>query len=248
MIIIFSMLIFYASIILYFFFYIFFIKNVNNLHNYETVSLIKDKEFILFRNNLNNFYYFTLIILFIHIFRNNGLHYLIEYNFSFILFLSIILFIYSILFSNFFSIKLFKLYLKIKYFIKLLNETNFTSPYISFTSKFSLNNSVFSIKRNFSTSTNTDLEYNTELEFEIESNDIKTSLIKEEAIKNFIKTYGGGYLGYTHTRNLGSVSALIHSENKYDLDKYIENLENKLKEYLKEIPENVTYSILLVLR
>src|SRR6267154_1625404 len=67
---IFSFSILYTLFILYFLFYIY--KNnkrKNNLNkNYLQESIIKDLEFILFKNNVFKVYYSTIIVLFIFIF------------------------------------------------------------------------------------------------------------------------------------------------------------------------------------
>jgi hypothetical protein len=72
-------------------------------------------------------------------------------------------------------------------------------------------------------------------------------LTKEQEIKNFKKIYGGGFLGYTHIHSLGNVSHFI---NLYDIEfkTYLEVLELKINEYLNEIPDNIIYSVLPVLR
>ena len=110
----------------------------------------------------------------------------------------------------------------------------------------------------------------------LEVEEIKTEKYKLELksmhaqeLKKFKKAYGGGYLGYTKIHNLGNVSQFVDkidtSNVQLDVDpmeafkqvnlmsknKNLENLENlkcKLTEYVLEIPENVTYSILPVLR
>ena len=83
----------YSLFILFFYFYIISKKNknTNNSINYE--SIIKDKEYILFKISLFKFYYSTLIILFIFIFKHNGLIYLINLNIYFIFTLFFIFFI-----------------------------------------------------------------------------------------------------------------------------------------------------------
>jgi len=90
--------------------------------------------------------------------------------------------------------------------------------------------------------------YRTEINSDPEFNNKENSLIKEQAIKNFKQMYGGGYLGYTLIHNFGGVSYLMDSDDYYFIEWYTKSLEPKFKIYLKEIPENVTYSILPVLR
>jgi len=53
---------------------------------------------------------------------------------------------------------------------------------------------------------------------------METSLIKDEAIKNFKKIYKGGYLGYSHIQELGSVYEFINIED-YSIENYIKDLE-----------------------
>ena len=129
-------IIIYCTFILYFFFYIY--KNAGlkiKLNNIKYNSIIKDMKYIIFKNNLFNFYYTTIILNFIFIFRVIGFNFLLEFNNYFILFLIIILVVYSILLTNFFNLKLFKFYLEIKNLIKIFNEINFNSPYTSFSTQ-----------------------------------------------------------------------------------------------------------------
>ena len=107
-------------------------------------------------------------------------------------------------------------------------------PYLTYTTIKNLTNK-------FSTLTNT-------LDYDFESINIENPLAKELAIKDFKKVYGGGYLGYSHVYNLGNVSYLINSENINSIENYIKSLKPELNLYLNEIPENITYSILPLLR
>jgi hypothetical protein len=81
--------------------------------------LIKDKEFILFKNSLLNIYYTSIIILFYFIFKNN--YFFINPN---IYFFMTILLIYSFLLSNYFILNLFTFYLILKKNINLFNNIN----------------------------------------------------------------------------------------------------------------------------
>jgi len=237
-------------------FYLYFLnpkfKNLNL--TFKSASLIKDKEFILFKFSLDRFYYTSSIILFYFIFENNGLNYLIEFNPYFIFILFIILFCYSILLSNIFNLNLFRLYLGIKNFIYLLNSINLLQYSFNYSrvNKFSLDGQ----KRNYSTLNKNNEKESSELKLnldnesysDLESDKTEFNLIKEQAISKFKKTYGGGFLGYTLIHSLGSVSYLINSESANFIEIYIKFLVPKIKIYLNEIPENVTYSILPVLR
>jgi hypothetical protein len=223
----------------------------NNIKSYyETLGIIKDKDYIIFFNSLSNFYYITLIILFTFIFKNNGLVYLLSFNLYFILFLFFILIIYSILFSNFFNIKLFKLYLIIKNNINLFLETDFLdrkAPYTPWNLK--KHNKIFCglvfTKRHYATSQeiNDELDLNkiedSDLEFypdSAESDTKEFSLIKEQAINKFKKTYGKGYLGYTLIQDFGNVPDFSRLDSNNLIEKligeYTKSLEPKIKKYL----------------
>jgi len=75
---------------------------------------------------------------------------------------------------------------------------------------------------------------------------------KSIAIKEFKKTYKGGYLGYQNINNFGNISHLnlngTSSDEGESISNRIDLLENKIKDYLSYIPENMTYSTLPVLR
>ena len=211
-------------------------------------SIIKDKEFILFKDSLFKFYYSTIIILFIYLFKNNYLHLLLELNAYFIYSLFSIFLFYFILLNNFFTLKLFNLYILIKKNINLFNETNWIS-----TSVFSLSNkkiviNKFNLKRNYSTSS---YEF-VDLTASDNSNNSKDSDINNSEIKNFKKTYKGGYLGYQNMQDFGNVSHLsmagTNAEQRQYINKEAQELEIKINDYLNDIPENITYSILPVIR
>jgi hypothetical protein len=149
-------------------------------------------------------------------------------------------------------LKVFKLYLDIKNCINLLNETNFTS--LSSFSK--VNDNVFNLfysypnhqkRRCYSTLTN-NKDFVTENELEDESSKESFKFEKELEIKTFKKRYKGGYLGYDNFYSLGNVSSFIVDYDPSSIDVYQKILESKVNEYLSEIPESVTYSILPVLR
>ena len=251
----------YAIFILYFYYYIFSIKNKSQLIINKNKSIIKDKEFILFKFNLFKFYYSTLIILFVCLFKQNFFFLLLEFNTYFIIFLLIILIIYSILLSNFFNLILFKLHLEIKIFIETLNEINVTSS-LTLAKNEVLNyyysknkNKFYTQSRNFSTYNKNvneiedqNLNFDVELDYVTESNKKELSLIKNQAIKEFKKVYGNGYLGYKHIHSFSSVANLINSDDSISIEANIKSLEPKFRDYLNEIPENITYSILPVLR
>ena len=97
--------------------------------NIKYISLIKNWEYIQFKNNIFNTYYSSLIILFIFLFKNNylSLSYLLEFNlyFIFYLFFFILCALSKILLNNYFIIFLFKFYLEIKKYIQILSEIQF---------------------------------------------------------------------------------------------------------------------------
>ena len=86
--------------------------------------MFKDKEFILFKINLFNIYYSSVILLFVFLFKYKILYSYIGFNLYFIYFLIFILFTYSLLLSNIFILKLFKIYKTIKNLIKELSLIN----------------------------------------------------------------------------------------------------------------------------
>jgi hypothetical protein len=242
----FYILIAYAIFILFFFLYIFSPKKNKYFNNYETISIIKDKEFMLFKIYLDKLYFTSSIILFYFIFYTKGLNYLFEFNLIFNLFLLFIFIFYSILLSDSFKLNLFKIYLEIKNLIKNLNEINFLSSYkirnVNIKNLFnSYSHSYYQKSRTYSTLTNNH-------ETDTEVNDSEHSLVREQAIKKFKQTYGSGYLGYNYLNSFGSVSYLINSEGSFYIENFIKTLEPKFKAYLNGIPENVTYSILPILR
>ena len=155
----------------------------------------------------------------------------------------------SFLLSNYFILIIFKLYLNIKYCIQVLSDINFNSienfnfNSLRLTSKSVLFSQSYNT-RSFSTFTKNnninDLENNA-----LECNSDK--YLQAQEIKQFKKVYGGGYLGYKKINNFGNVYQFVDLENS----SYSENLKGlslKLKGYTIEIPENIIYSILPVLR
>lgn len=117
----------YCIFILYFYLKIFNNKLNKITLRHKRVNNFNDNKFILFKNNLFNLYYSTLIILFYFIFKQNGLHYLLEGNIYFFYLIFTIFLIYFILFSNIFTLKLFKLFLILQKNIKLFNNLNLFS-------------------------------------------------------------------------------------------------------------------------
>jgi hypothetical protein len=246
-------LLFYYFFIVTFFIFIYSLQfqNNNNKNQIHYKSIIKDKEFILFKISLFNFYYTTLIILSYLIFKNNGLYYLLNLNIYFIFILFTILIIYSILFSNIFNLKIFNLYLIIKNNIKLFNEINLVSITKSkFLYKGARAKNSFS--RNFSTynhNQNSDIAFPSAAseigELELDSYDTldtkpmsKLSLEKAKELKHFHKNYGGGFFGYKHIVNFGNCGENLDSEILF----------KKVSDYLNNIPNNLTYTILFSLR
>lgn len=67
-IILLTIILLYFTIIISFYFYLFFF-NHKIKKSTQFKSILKDKDFILFKNTLNNFYYSTFIILFIFLKR-----------------------------------------------------------------------------------------------------------------------------------------------------------------------------------
>jgi len=203
-------------------------------------SILKDREFLIFKDNLFKIYYSTIIILLYFLFKNNFIIYLLLSNTLFIyLVLFYLFFLFSILLSNSFILNLFHSYLELKRFINELNELKFEPLEYSIKNKKIHNFNVFySQVRNFSTLNNNNNNNNS-------LNDDNNSLEKAIAIKNFKKNYKGGYLGYNQVHHFGNAREFAEIlEKGYSLDK----LELKLHGYLNEIPEDVIYSVLPVLR
>jgi len=71
---------------------------------------------------------------------------------------------------------------------------------------------------------------------------------KSLALDEFKKIHKGGYLGYTNIYSFGDISEFFDAYSYSLMDKYLEDLGSKIIVYLKEKPENITYSILPVLR
>jgi len=57
------------------------LKKNNKITTIKYISLIKDWEFIQFKNKLFQLYYSIIIILFIFLFKCNGFTYLLDFNF-----------------------------------------------------------------------------------------------------------------------------------------------------------------------
>ena len=242
-----SLSFFYCTFILYFIYYIYNNQFRKFKINPEYKSIFKDKEFILFKTNLFNFYYSTIIILLFFIFKNNGLSYLLDLNLNFILFLFSILIIYLFLLSNLFCLKLFKLYLNIKINLKLFNSINFFEP-LSFVSQNKFKPNGLSQLRNYSTSIKDTINENDDLNSDTDSDNNDSTLTKTLAIKEFKKDYKGGYLGYNVVRNFGDIVPIIHQEKSLHLTQLVYNLLDNIKFYLNDIPENVLFSILPILK
>ena len=66
----------------------------------------------------------------------------------------------------------------------------------------------------------------------------------KQALKKFKKVFGGGYLGYKIVHHFGSVLF----DPRYKISYTIPDLENKLIEYLNNIPDTVVYSVLPFIR
>lgn len=156
---------------------------------------------MLFKNNLINLYYSSIIILFYFLFQYNYFFYLLNFNIYSIYFLFFIFFVYSILLNNYFLLFLFNCYKFIKHFIKELSSINL-DPIIQ-CGFYSNNNNLkskFNLKgvRNYSNLTKHD-----ENKFEDKSiNEALDNVISYEKaleLKDFHNKYDvfGGYFGYS---------------------------------------------------
>jgi hypothetical protein len=95
----------------------------NKINYFRYISNFKNKEFIIFKYNLFKLYYSILIILFIFLFKHNSFNLLLSVNNYFVFFCIIL-----ILLSNQFILFLFKIYLKFKTCINILNDINSYNP------------------------------------------------------------------------------------------------------------------------
>jgi len=194
-----TLILFYITFILYFYYYIFYLQKKTNKSNPELnyIPLIKDKEYIFFKDSLFNFYYSTIFILFIFIYKHNYFNLLLDLNVYFICFLFTIFIIYSILLSSFFNVKLFSLYKEIKNFINLLNNFNFI-PLENSNNNFGFNGkkNTYSNKRNFSTYSLSECKENFD----------SIPIDKAKELKEFHSNYNvfAGYYGYTNIFHLGN--------------------------------------------
>jgi len=82
--------------------------------------------------------------------------------------------------------------------------------------------------------------------------DLAESENKDSEIINFKNKYKGGYLGYQNIKSFGDVSHLnaagLDAEGRSEVYKDAKDLELKIYNYLLDIPEDITYTILPILR
>src|SRR6266404_5374027 len=141
--------------------------------------IIKDKEYLLFKDSLFKFYFSGFMILFFYLFKVNGFNNLLDLNTNFILLLLFIILFYSILINNLFTLKLFNIYNKIKYYIQLLNEINLDSyNHLPNNNKIKLNK--INLNRNYSTNSG-----NLDNIEESNSDDLNISYEKASELKDF---------------------------------------------------------------
>ena len=199
----------YICIVLYLTYFIYSIITKQNKINYiKYISLIKDKDFIFFKDYLFKLYSSTLIILLAYLFKSNSFYLLLDLDNYFLFF---ILLTYLLLTSKLFILFLFNIYSAIKFYIQLLNEININlnikniSTFIPFTY----------LARSFSTSTkNNKLNKNKTRSFSVSQKinfniELELSKLETKRLKDFKKAYGGGYLGYTKIHNFGHVSQFV---------------------------------------
>lgn len=70
---------------------------------------------------------------------------------------------------------------------------------------------------------------------------------KAKSVQEFKKIYKGGFFGYSDIKLFGNVSQYNQLMGP-EFYQFKDNLENKFKDYLNEIPENIIFSVLQVLR
>ena len=180
--------------------------------------------------------------MFIFIFKLKGFTYLLEFNLYFYFLIFIILFLYSILLSKTFIIFLFNFYLEIKKYENIFS--NISLKPISHYSPFKFVNNLLS--RNYST-LNRNIVTDTDIDQIYEPDSETFQLEKFNSVKEFKQKYAGGYLGYSDIHHFGNITEFSTSSGIVFGIIY-ENLQNKLENYLKSIPDNITYSVLPVLR
>jgi hypothetical protein len=120
----------------------------------------------------------------------------------------------------------------------------FPLTYLHLFNKQARSFSTFTSIEKFNINENQNLE---DTDPEIEKYKLELKSMHAQEIKILKKAYGGGYKGYTKIHNFGNVSQFVDI-NDLKILQNKENLKTKLKEYVIEIPENVTYSVLPVLR
>src|SRR6266404_5571239 len=143
-------IIFYLFINLYFIYFLYNLKYKKNLNHIKYQSIIKDKEYLLFKDSLFKFYFSGFMILFFYL-----------------------------LINNLFTLKLFNIYNKIKYYIQLLNEINLDSyNHLPNNNKIKLNK--INLNRNYSTNSG-----NLDNIEESNSDDLNISYEKASELKDF---------------------------------------------------------------
>src|SRR5258706_115535 len=199
---------------------------------------------------INNSVIFNLInnVIFIFLFLIIYFLFLNSKNICF-LFL-FILFIFYFLFTLYLTFLILKGKSKLTH-IKYVNDINFFPTDIKFNNIKPVLFSQGYNSRSFSTYTNNNIN-------EIENNNLDPDNLNsvnhnsdqslKKQLKEFKKAYGGGYLGYTHIYNFGSVTQFTSYSSELEVEACRENLISKLKDYLYVIPETETYSILPVIR
>jgi len=161
-------LILYIFFILSFFLYVFKNKKQLNNLNISYISLIKNKDFIIFKNNLFQLYYISTIILIVFLLKNNYFTLLFNFNLFFIIIMT-----YTILLNNKFILSLFNIYKEILKIINILNNINFVTPLIYTLKNKNVNFNLYTQTRAFSTDSESSLKsqiiYKNDMELYIES-------------------------------------------------------------------------------
>jgi len=127
--------------------------------------------------------------------------------------------------SDLFNFKLFKLYSDFKVLIKSLELIN----YYHFNSYSELKHNYPKPKLNLSNNRN----YSTYTNIEPEIDPVKEFYKnRDKAIKQFKKTYKGGYLGYNQIYHFGNITDFSHLSGKDFQINYLK-IQGKIKEFLK---------------
>jgi len=218
----------------------FFIKKQKQFSEIKYISVIKDREYLIFKNNLFKFYYTFIVILFYFLFKHNFFYLILDLNIfllTFIFYFSLLLVCYST--SNSFILFLFNIYLNLKYLIDTLDN-------IKYKFKFKVNFNKLSMSalnlqkqtRSFSTTASIGQNLN--------YINPEADKLRKEILENPTKA---GCFEYTLISNLGNVNEFYSTDPS--IKSFVEQgdkLIARLKVYINDLPKNTDLHILPVIR